>query len=77
MDGQLGEIGNVYQLILEQLSTRFEVVIRDAGWVTAHLGILNLNVDVVRAEACYHGHVSYDLDILKVRFLQLDLWWEM
>ena len=52
----------------EQLATHFEIVVRNDGWVTTHLGIINLNVDILRAEACYHGYVSYDLDILKVRF---------
>lgn len=50
----------------EQLSTHFEIVVRDSGWVTVHLGLLKLNVDILRAEACYHGYVTYDLDILKV-----------
>jgi hypothetical protein len=56
---------NKMELKTEQLATHFEVIVRDEGWVTTHLGILNLNVDILRAEACYHGYVSYDLDILK------------
>lgn len=51
---------------VELLSSKFDVVVQNEGWVVVHMGIIGKNFDVTRALACYEGHVSYDLNILKV-----------
>eukprot|EP00118_Oscarella_pearsei_P018126 m.184105 g.184105 ORF g.184105 m.184105 type:complete len:5153 (+) comp39317_c0_seq2:47-15505(+) len=56
---------NKMELKTESLITKFETVLRNEGWLTGHLGIIGTNFDIVKAKACYHGHVDYDLNFLK------------
>jgi len=42
-----------------------QVVVDDRVWAVAKLGIINKNIDIFRAEACYKGGIGYDLNILK------------
>jgi len=42
-----------------------QVVVDNRAWAVAKLGIINTNLDIFRAEACYKGGIGYDLNILK------------
>ena len=39
----------------------------DAAWVTIHMGIVNKDFDLIRAQLCFKGKIKYDLNILAVR----------
>ena len=42
--------------------------IMDSAFITFHVGIIEKDYDIVKAEVCMKGHVGYQLNILKVNF---------
>ena len=39
----------------------------EGAYAEAHVGLLNINVDIVKAFICFKGHIAYNLNVLKVR----------
>lgn len=56
---------NRLTLDIDDLAGSFEVVVDDRVWAVAKLGIIGVNIDIFRAEACYKGGIGYDMNILK------------
>ena len=56
---------NNMKLDIDDLAGSFEVNVDDRAWVTALLGFIGIDFDVIRAEACFRGGIGYDLNILK------------
>lgn len=50
------------------LSGYVDVNINDKVFAEAHVGLVNLQVDLLRAEACYRGRLSYNMNLIKVTF---------
>ena len=44
------------------------VDVHDGTWATIHVGILNFDFDIFRAEICFKGKIEYELNILGVSF---------
>ena len=42
------------------------VDLQDEAYATVLIGLLGLNVDVVRARFCFNGNIEYNLNILQV-----------
>ena len=38
----------------------------DGAYAYANIGLLDLQIDIVKAYVCFKGHISYELNILKV-----------
>ena len=38
----------------------------DSAYAEAHVGLLDLEVDIIKAFVCFKGHIHYELNILKV-----------
>ncbi|XP_045189288.2 uncharacterized protein LOC123546793 [Mercenaria mercenaria] len=58
-------IRNVLDLRLGILEGHFALDLHDEAYATAHVGLLNLHVNIVRARVCFKGHVRYNLNVLK------------
>jgi hypothetical protein len=43
-----------------------DVAVHDKLWAEIHLGVLNLQWDILLIEACYKGRLSYNMNIIKV-----------
>ena len=48
------------------LSGHFLVDVYDAAYAEAHVGMIDFQVDIVKAYICFKGHIAYDLNVLKV-----------
>ncbi|XP_013394005.1 uncharacterized protein LOC106161555, partial [Lingula anatina] len=59
------EVRNKMELKLGFLSGFFDLDSYNTAFVEAHIGLLNIQADIFRALACYHGFIEYDLNILK------------
>ena len=44
------------------------VDVYDGAYAEAHVGLIGLQVDIVRAYVCFGGHIKYDLNVLKVQY---------
>ncbi|XP_019618168.1 PREDICTED: uncharacterized protein LOC109465393 [Branchiostoma belcheri] len=58
-------IRNVMDLFISLLNGRFGIDVLDEVYATANFGIINYNLDIVRARVCFKGFIQYDLNILK------------
>jgi hypothetical protein len=38
----------------------------DGAYAEAHVGLINYQVNIVKAYVCFKGHIAYDLNVLKV-----------
>ena len=48
------------------LSGHFLIDVYDGAYAEAHVGLLNFQVDIVKAYICFKGHIGYNLNVLKV-----------
>ncbi|KAK3083736.1 hypothetical protein FSP39_002337 [Pinctada imbricata] len=58
-------IRNQMELELSPLSGHFEIDVYNTAYAEAHVGLINLQIDIFRALMCYQGHIGYDLNVLK------------
>ncbi|KAL4222205.1 hypothetical protein ACF0H5_018243 [Mactra antiquata] len=58
-------IRNILDLKLALLSGHFMIDVYDGAFADAHVGLIGLKVDIVKAYVCYKGHIKYDLNVLK------------
>lgn len=56
------------QLVSGVLNGYVDVKAHDKLWAKIHLGIINKHYTIFHAEACYKGRLSYNINIVKVRF---------
>jgi hypothetical protein len=52
--------------ILALLSGHFMIDVYDGAYAEAHVGMINFQVDIVKAYVCFKGRIAYDLNVLKV-----------
>ncbi|KAH3708804.1 hypothetical protein DPMN_068263 [Dreissena polymorpha] len=58
-------IRNILDLKLALLSGHFMVDVYDGAYAEAHVGMIGLKIDIVKAYVCFKGHIEYDLNVLK------------
>ncbi|XP_053407458.1 uncharacterized protein LOC123547213 isoform X2 [Mercenaria mercenaria] len=58
-------IRNILDLKLALLSGHFMVDVYDGAYAEAHVGMINFQVDIVKAYVCFKGRIAYDLNVLK------------
>ena len=46
------------------------VDVYDGAYAEAHVGLLNFQVDIVKAYVCFKGHIGYNLNVLKVMYME-------
>ena len=56
----------LWGFILAPLQGFLRIDVHDKLFAEAHIGILNYHVNILLIEACYRGHVEYNLNLLKV-----------
>lgn len=56
----------VFFSFIAPLGSAFEVDIHDEAYIRVHLGIIDENLDFLRAKLCYKGDTSYNLDLFQV-----------
>ena len=49
------------------LEGRLNIEARDEAYARAHIGLVKKNFDIATARFCWHGHMGYKINILKVR----------
>ncbi|XP_078620549.1 uncharacterized protein LOC144887293 isoform X2 [Branchiostoma floridae x Branchiostoma japonicum] len=58
-------IRNIMDLSISLLKGHFKLDVLDEAYATAHFGIINYNLDIVRIRVCFRGGIKYDVNILK------------
>ena len=48
------------------LDGHFTIDVFDDAHAEAHVGLLNFQVEIVKATICFKGHIEYNLNVLKV-----------
>ena len=64
----------VYIYLAGILSGYVDVAVHDKVWVEIHLGLIDKNWDILLAEVCYKGRLSYNMNIVKVKVASPTTW---